>query len=109
MIKKYDKMRRIQSKAIKLLKEVGFITHLNPHTRFNKDMFGLYDVLCIASKNIIDDKRGILAPHGDVVWVQIKTGYVNHKDRYYMWCKKYKQRCLLMQYLENNKWNIVTV
>lgn len=97
MVNNYAKMRRVQRQGIKLLEEDGCIVHLNPHTRFNKDMFkdrngnGLWDAIAITKQH-------------KVVWIQFKTGYVSKKERYFEWCDKHKQMCLLMQYKGNKKW-----
>lgn len=103
-INKIDKMRRIQRKGIKYLEGLGFLVHLNFHTRWQKDIFFMWDAVAIATKNIIC--KDFCCPCGDVIWIQFKSGYVSNKKEYQKWCSKLKQNGLLMQYLGRNKWKI---
>ena len=90
----YSKMRRVQRIARKYLEDNGYIVHLTPHTRFQKDIFGLFDMVCVR-------------PYGaNVLFVQVKSGYCRNKLAFYNWSKKFVLPVQIMEYLGDGEWRI---
>lgn len=80
MVKKVEKGRRSMRKARAFAESLGFIVFQIHHTRYQKDIFHLWDQIWIGE--------------GYAVWVQVKTNrYPSKKEikKYLDWCEKYKQ------------------
>lgn len=60
MVNTITKMRRVHQKARKYLEEMGYKVYICPHTMSIKDIWNLFDAVCINK-------------HGEILFVQIKT------------------------------------
>lgn len=76
MINKIRKMRRTQQKVRKYLEKKGYLVHIIHHSRFSKDLFGLFD--------------GFYIKDGSITFFQVKTNTKPNLKPYQDFLKKYK-------------------
>jgi len=82
-------MHRTNSKAKKWLSERGYIIYVCPHTRFQKDAFGIADMIALKD--------------GKVWFIQVKTNSSGMKDIYREFCDKYKVNIMLIVFKDRKK------
>jgi len=72
-------------KARKIAESLGYQVFQIHHTRWQKDVFGLWDQIWVKE--------------GEVIWIQVKTNKKPSKkdlEKYESWCKKYKQKGMIV-------------
>jgi len=88
------KMRAVNQLHRKKLKELGYYDIvLFPHTRWFKDVFGLWDGVC---KKAIAGSKSFF----NLYWLQLKTGYASQKEKKALkeFCINSNQKGLLLEY-----------
>ena len=99
MVSNMQRMRDVNKQHRRRLKELGFydIVFL-PHSRWFKDVFGLWDGWC---KKRIEGSESLFK----VYWLQLKTGYAKQKDKKALhdFCFNSGQRGLLLEYVQAKK------
>jgi hypothetical protein len=88
----YAKMRRVQRLAREYLEADYWKVHLTPHTRYQKDIFGLFDMVCVSEV------------YPFVLWVQVKSGYCK-KGPFIKWSKDYGKTVQVMERL-SGRWRV---
>ena len=99
MVNKMEKGRRSMRKARKIAESLGYLVFQIHHTRWQKDVFGLWDQIWVNKE-------------GEVIWVQVKTNRVPSKKeltRYHLWCQEYKQKGLIVVIRDRKKPLFVTI
>lgn len=89
------KMRRTNVIIRKHLGEAGLFDFVMfPHTRYFKDVFGLWDGV---AKRMVDLSKA----RSEIIWLQFKTGYTSRKDkrRMLVWCIGCSARGILAEYV----------
>jgi len=69
-------MRRTNEKVRKYYESLGYMIYIKPHTRWDKDIFHLFDALAIKDK--------------EVIFIQIKTNKFSGTKKIENFAKKYK-------------------
>lgn len=82
---RYAKMRRVNAKLRKEWESKGWIVHFEPHTRFHKDMFNLFDGVLL---------RPIDEPH----FFQVKSNAWPKLKLYQDFVKKWNCTALLVRH-----------
>lgn len=90
MIDNYAKMRRVQAKAKEYLEGKGWKVWMIHHTRFQKDIFSLFDGLAI------DKKLG-------VALIQIRSGSLPSMKPYKLFKKAYPTITIILLAWVNRK------
>jgi hypothetical protein len=81
-----DKMHRVNAILKKELEKEGMTDiQMFPHTRWNKDIFGMWDAVGYRDN--------------DVVWIQFKSGYCSDMKKYKKWCDRFYQVAVIAQYI----------
>lgn len=94
MVNNMQRMRDVNRQHRKKLKELGFYDIVFfPHTRWFKDVFGLFDGCCKKKK---EGSEALF----DLYWLQMKTGYASQKEKKTLkeFCFNSGQRGLLLEY-----------
>ena len=92
-MKKMDKMRRINSKFRKFFEEDGWLVYINHHTRWNKDIFGLFDGF------MVKENKSKLIKH-PVVFFQLKANKFPVFKDYKEFSGKYGVLILLAKWVD---------
>jgi len=86
MIRKMNKMRRSQRKVQKQLENAGFLVYFKPHTRWDKDIWNLFD--------------GIAIKDGITYYLQVSSNQFHKMKPYEEFNAKYKVPILLFNVID---------
>ena len=98
MINRIAKGRRSMLKVRKFAESKGYQVFQIHHTRWQKDVFGLWDQIWVKK--------------GEVVWVQVKTNQKPPKkemEKFKSWCKEYQQKGLIIVVKDRKPIEVYTV
>jgi len=74
------------------MKEVGWEIYTIHHSRWSKDIFGLFD--------------GFVIKDGILIFFQVKTNKKPRLDKYTRWVSKYGIPVILATYIDRKGWRI---
>jgi len=86
MVQKMVKMRRSQQKVRKFLEQEGHLVYFKPHTRWDKDIWNLFD--------------GISIKDGVTYYLQVSSNQFHQMKPYEEFNKKYKVPILLFNVVD---------
>jgi len=86
---KITKMRRTNQKATRFYRKHGYMVFIKPHTRWNKDIFNLFD--------------GIIIGNGTAKLVQIKSNQFARTKEIEDFAKKYNVPCEIIVFKDGEK------
>ena len=85
-----NKMYRVNALLKEELKLSGVKEiQMFPHTRYSKDVFGLWDAVGIYGDSFIGES---------IVWIQFKTGYTD-KAVFERWCARTGSKGIIAEYI----------
>lgn len=85
-------------KVRKFAESKGYQVFQIHHTRWQKDVFGLWDQIWVKK--------------GEVIWVQVKTNQKPPKkemEKFKSWCKEYRQKGLIVVVKDRKPIEVYTV
>jgi hypothetical protein len=91
LMNNYQKMRETNHQAREKLKDMGYSDIVMfPHTRFSKDVWGLFDGVC--------KLKTLNSEMFDVYWFQIKTGHIKKAKKYIEdFCMRSGEKALIIE------------
>jgi len=104
---------RIQRKAKQYLEDRGYLVYMIHHTRWSKDIFGLFDGFAIretSTKAIhfehTPKRKTIIKKPPNIIYFQVKSNAFPKKEPYDEFSKKYGVKCWLMKWIDRRGWEI---
>jgi len=107
---------RIQRKAREFLEKEGYLVYIIHHTRWSKDIFGLFDGFAIKPSFIrsVTVKDGgkekiVIKDPPEVLFFQVKANSFPKKEPYVEFSRKYSLKVWLMKWIDRKGWEIYEI